>query len=636
MNLKSTLSKSFILALLLAFAGNSFAQVFWSEDFANGLPIGWTSQDLSTNGAVWTWCDSPANPPGPDCSPIFDDGINMQLPFAATSSANGFMTVNSDAFFAPVSNPHISVLTTTAIDCSSQPVVFIKFESHIGVFDLDADGNALFRVSTNGTDYVDFNPFEGLTTGVRWSENPTETIYDLTTIAGGASTVYLQWQWTGGWEYFWNLDDIILTSENPTKPNDMQVNSNWFAVAPNARTPKSQVETFGFLADVENVGSADQTNVELTVNIANAATPNTVIYTETLDYGTVLADSLVENVLFQGLGFTPSATAAEYIGEYVITSDSIDEDPSNNVLTFDFEVTDFLFAKDRGITRSILPAASNWDDTEPFSWAYGNFYHVVNGAGWWAKEAVFGLANAADIAGETILVKLYEWSDANADGNADPDERTVVGSNFYIIEGTEGTTEADLITLPLLDENTLEVGVSLVSGTDYLLMLEYAATDQTEVQFLASGEYNHGAQILRTQELDILNARYGSMLGVNDPLTAEPYSSLGFGFDLAPIARMVITDELSKVTTLSADNKVSVFPSPAKDYIDVNLELTTIQEEITLQVVDVTGKTLESRQISGVQNGLFRFEVSQLPAGSYFMNVNTTKGSRNVPFVVQR
>lgn len=635
MTFKSTLTKNLILAVLVAFAGNISAQTFWSVDFEGGLPTDWISEDLSTNGAVWTWCGDPLGGTG-DCSPIFDDQTNGQSPFQATSADNGFMTVNSDAFNAPVSNPHISQLTTTAIDCSAETAVYIKFESHIGVYDLDATGNALLRVSTNGTDYVDYDCFEGLTTGVRWSDNPEEVIFDLTDIAAGQATVYLQWQWTGAWEYFWNLDDIILTSENPTSPNDIQVNDNFFAIAPNAQTPISQIEAFGFLADVENVGLFDQPNVNLTITIEADAAPGTDIYTETLGYGTVMMDSIVENVLFPGIGFTPPSEIASYTGEYNITSDSMDADLSNNTLTFDFEITENVFAKDRGITRTITPAASNWDDGESWSWAYGNFYHVVNGTGWWANEAVFGIGNATpDIAGQTVFVTLYQWEDTNVDGNADPDERTPVGSNTYAILGTEGTTEADLITLPILDNNTLEPGVSLMDNTDYILMLEYSAVDQTQISFLASGDYDSGAQTLRTQELGV--ARYGSMLGVNDPLSSEPFSSAGFGTDIAPIARMTITDELmSSVATLSVDNKVNVFPSPASNYIDVALELTDVQREITIRVMDVSGKTIGQRQVNDVQNETYRFDVSTLPVGSYFLNLITPSGNRNVPFVVQR
>lgn len=619
--------------MLIAFAGNISAQVFWSEDFADGQPAGWTNEDVSADyNALWFYCEVPG---GAGCL----SGSFGQPDFSAPTVDNGFMLVNSDgaATSNHAANPHISQLTTDAIDCSGQSVVYANFITQIGTFELPASTNAILRVSTNLTDWTDFVIFPNMTAANNaWTESNFSAVANITDVAANEPVVYLQWQWSGGWDYFWKIDDVVLTTENPTPPNDIRVNSNFFAGAPNAQTPASQVEIFGFLADVENIGSADQTNVNLTVTVQDVAAPSVNVYEETLGYGTVASDSLVENVLFDAAGYEPPAMPAIYAGQYTITTDSVDSDLSNNVREFDFEVTENVFAKDRGVTRTVAPAESNWDDGESFSWAYGNFYHVVNGTGWWANEVVFGIGNAtAALAGQGVFITLYRWEDTNGDGNADPDERTPVGSNTYSITGNEAATEAGLITLPILDNSTLEQGVSLMDDTDYILMLEYNAVDQTLVSFLASGDYNYGAQILRTQELGM--ARYGSLLGVNDPLSSEPYSSVGFGPDIVPIARMVITDELiSSVATLSADNKVNVFPSPASDYIDVALGLTDVQNEVTIRVMDVTGNVIGERQVSNVQNDTYRFNVSALPVGSYFLNVNTQKGNRNVPFVVQR
>ncbi|MFT5262402.1 MAG: hypothetical protein ACI8YQ_001132 [Polaribacter sp.] len=641
MNFKSTLIKGFCLALMLAFTGSVSAQIFWSQDFADGFPTDWVSEDISANyDTEWLWCEGPVDPPTGDCSTIFAGAPNDQTVFQASTAANGFLTLNSDAAAGGnhANDPHISVLTTSLIDCSAQSVVWLKFESHIGCFELDQQDNAILRVSNDGSTWSEFTCYPGLTTTERWSDNPEDVIVNITDVAAGQDTVYLQLQWTAGWEYFWNIDDMILSTENPTAPNDMQVNSNFFAIAPNAQTPASQVETFGFLADVENVGSQAQTGVTLDVAIFDDVASGTAIYEETLLYPTILSDSIDENRLFNDPGFTPTGTPATYTGTYIISSDSVDTDLSNNMLTFDFEVTETVFAKDKGVTSIFGSAEGNWDDDENFSWAYGNHYHVVNGTGWWANEVVFGIGNATDdnVAGQTISIKLYEWDDANEDGNVDPDEKSAVGFNTYEIQGNEGTVEDDLITLPILDNFSLAQGVSLSDDTDYALVLEYAASDQTAISFLGSNEYDYSAQSLRTQELGA--GRYGSLLGVNDPLDDEIYTQGGFGGGAnVPIARLLITDELeSSITTLSADNKVNVFPSPAQDYIDVALDLTEVQSEITLSIVNIAGKTIGERQLSNVQENTYRFDLSILPVGSYFLNLRTADGARNVPFIIAR
>ncbi|MFT7450810.1 MAG: hypothetical protein ACI9VN_001531, partial [Patescibacteria group bacterium] len=85
-----------------------------------------------------------------------------------------------------------------------------------------------------------------------------------------------------------------------------------------------------------------------------------------------------------------------------------------------------------------------------------------------------------------------------------------------------------------------------------------------------------------------------------------------------------------------ADNKVNVFPSPAQDYIDVALDLTEVQSEITLSIVNIAGKTIGERQLSNVQENTYRFDLSILPVGSYFLNLRTADGARNVPFIIAR
>ncbi|MFK7809397.1 MAG: T9SS type A sorting domain-containing protein [Saprospiraceae bacterium] len=639
---KSTLIKNFTLAILLAMAGNIQAQVFWSEDFSGGFPAGWTSEDISANyDTEWTWCEGPTDPPPAGCSPIFSGAPNGQVPFQATTAENGFLTLNSDAVATDnhANDPHISVLTTDAIDCSAESVVWLKFETHIGAFELDPLSNAILRVSNNNMDWTEYTLFPGLTTTIRWSDNPFDAIVNISDVAANQSTVYLQLEWTAGWEYFWNVDDMILTTEDPTPPNNLRVMDNFFAGAPSARTPVSQVRTFGFLADIENQGSAPQPNTVLTVEIEDDANPGTVIFTDALSYGTTVADSLYENVPFEGAGFTPADMVATYTGTYTITSDSVDIDPSDNSLEFNFEITENLFASDRGVTSVFGSAVDNWEDGENYSWAYGNSYHVVNGDGWWADKVTFGIGNADEtgVEGKTIAVKLYEWDDADADGIAIPEERTEVGFNNYDITGDEGTGEGDLITIPLLGTLSLEPGVELDDDTDYIVMLEYNSLDQeTTISFVGSDEYDYGAQSLRMGLLG--EAASGTMLAVGHPLTSEDYSSGGFGGGAnTPIARLTIVDEMPTNTTeLASENVINVFPSPASNHIDVALDFTELQEELTFRIVDVTGKAISHRSVENAQKENYRFDVSTFPAGNYFLNVSTSLGNRSIPFTVAR
>ncbi|WP_395373119.1 DUF4397 domain-containing protein [Marinicella sp. W31] len=196
----------------------------FSEDFSDGsVPAGWNNQDTGpTTNALWTWCADPADDrTTAGCPRVWDDGLNQQLPFAASTSTNGFVTLDSD-FYGSID--HVSELTTPSIDLSDAVVATVNFESHIGVFTENADPNAVLRVSTDGgTAWTSFVVFPGLLTGnppvpgsVRWSFNPNISSIDISSIAAGESDVLLQWQWTGNFEYQWSLDDVsVVTASDP-------------------------------------------------------------------------------------------------------------------------------------------------------------------------------------------------------------------------------------------------------------------------------------------------------------------------------------------------------------------------------------------------------------------------------------
>jgi len=102
-------------------------------------------------------------------------------------------------------------LTSTAIDCTGQHDVHLKFWRWLGV-EQPAFDHAYVRVSNNGTNWTTV-----------W-ENTTEIAdydwvemdLDISEVADDQPTVYLRWTMgptDGGWRYCgWNVDDVSLTA----------------------------------------------------------------------------------------------------------------------------------------------------------------------------------------------------------------------------------------------------------------------------------------------------------------------------------------------------------------------------------------------------------------------------------------
>jgi len=631
MNKRNTIFyASLILVFCIGFLPkNSFAQVFWSEDFTDGIPADWGNVDLLDNNGEWTWCGDPTDVSGAGCPGVFIG----QTVFGATTAETGFVTVASDEIGSQ-GNTHVSELTTSAINCSTYSEVYITFESQIGIFVFPADNNVFLQVSTDSISWESLLIYPTLSgANTVWSANPEMTSFNLTELAAGESTVYLRWRWVAGWEYYWNLDDIKLYASNPAPPHDLRVNTNWFATAFNSKVPASQVENFGFMADVENVGSTDQTNASLNMKIVDNDNPSVNLYDLSINFDTIFVGELIENQLFPDQGFLPDPEPAVYTATYTVDADSMDANVSDNQITFGFEVTDFVFGKDSGLANATggAPNPDAWDLNEPYSWAYGNHYYVPNGDGMYATQASFALANANDpgIPGKQINIRLYKWiSDTSNPEFMDPDEREWIGSAIYTIGGNE--SPSDLITVPIytpINNNAIE----LEDGAAYVLMLEYAATDQNIIAFMITQDTDYAPAIYRSLELG--TPRYAGMIGIGEPLSSEPYSTFGFGRDIVPVAQLHISENPFTSTfddALDPDNKVLVYPNPADDFIQVDIDLVELHKTIDIEIMDPTGKVITTKTYNDFQKGQLQLNVKALAAGSYFLNVRSEKGQRTV------
>ncbi|MFZ2900986.1 MAG: T9SS type A sorting domain-containing protein [Saprospiraceae bacterium] len=638
--MKSTLH---FLALLLAIAVLPYTlpaqNVVWNEDFSDGsIPAGWTSQDASGNGGIWTWCDDPIDANGAGCVVNWADYQDQHGPFASATATNGFMVMDSDFLGGLANPPHIVRLTTAPIDCSSLSEVWVKSENLIGVWEYTTTDNAVLRVSTDGVNWTAYNLFDiapgmsGNEPGsIRWTLNPGFAVTDISAVAAGQSTVYLQWSWTGNYEYYWLLDDVVLYDADPTSlffaAHDMQVNNDFFAVAPNLIWPLEMVEPIGFLADISNQGLITQSNVSLNLTIED---PNgNVVFTEDLQYGSITPDSIAQNVPFAGT-FEP-AELGVYTGTYTVSADSTDLNPDNNSQVFEFLMSDTLFAKENGINLVTRPADDSWDVGEAWSWAYGNYYYVTNANDQVFKHVFFAIAAEASQAGENLSVNIYKWTDTNADEQADPGERTLAAQMLYTIEGDE--IGEDIIALPVT--TLLGETVALEDNTQYLVMVEYSTdVEGTTIEMGMSDAVDYGAMIFRTG-LDGA-PRYGSFLGINTPLDEEPYSSLGFGWDLVPAVSISFGEPSSVREEILLDASLSVFPNPANSQVTLGMHFHETMKNVTIQLFDINGKLLETRRMDNVKNQDVNFNAQSLTPGSYFMKVTTEKGTRTATFKVQR
>lgn len=276
------------------------------------------------------------------------------LNFLAPGAANGYLWANSDRGLssAPSSN-HLTRLTTLPIDCSEQGTVLFTMRSTIGVWANDASQYCKLRVSNDGLEWTDFSPFPCLTAGgditppcSRFSYNPQFVAVDITTVAANQPAVYLQLQWQGGWEYYWAIDDLALSS---VPENDLVLDFGYTVQVGGGyeygRIPQSQMPpSMEVGAQVVSFGSGTQTNVA--VNISLIDPDGGVVASTNSPIGTMYQN---DTVLVEAVFNLPDPMAVgRYTTQFTVGSDQseLDEDPANNHKHRYFEVTELLYSID--------------------------------------------------------------------------------------------------------------------------------------------------------------------------------------------------------------------------------------------------------------------------------------------------
>jgi hypothetical protein len=597
------------------FTSLSAQSVLLSEDFANGISAEWTNEDPSGNDAIWTWCNDPASGQGDGCPAIWDDQINQQMPFASATATNGFITVDSDG---AGNITHTSELTIPSLDFSAEDAVWIEFQTHIGVFTFAADANAILRVSSDGgTNWTAYEIFPGLTTSERWSANPEEVSIDISDAAAGEADVLIQWQWTGSFEYNWSIDDITIYDADPRPANDMRVN-NFHAVSPNFATPASQVTPFGFVADIENLGSLVQADATLSVTISDAGGE---VFSDELVYEMVGTDSVAENVFFNN-EFTPSMMPGAYTGQYELTLGETDASPENNVKDFSFIVTDTLFQRDSG---EDLGGTRPADDND---FSYGNVYYVANGENLFARYVTFGVSDITSAAGFAVSTLLFEWTgDTDGDGLAAGDELNgPIAFNSYAIDGTE---ESDLVTIPVdIDGNF----PALQDDTYYIIVVQFAPDDDDSDLFLSTtSNIDYAASQFYQDSVGNRAIPYVAL----DVSNVGEFSLTGFGLDNIPVVRLSVGMATNNTIAQLPENSLTVMPSPANTQFQAIVNLEKMAQEATATLFSANGQVVETRNLSSVQQTTLDYNVSNLPAGNYYLRLQTEQGIRTLPVAVQ-
>jgi len=407
-------------------ASNNFTEksLIWHEEFADGLPEGWQSENV--NGFC-SFTHTYQGPQGP-----FSIGMP---PLASLTAQNGFMILDSD--LCSSQNPDGLLtnawLQSPAIDISGADNVMLSFQHSFRYCCTPDQTLILAEISTDGTTWTSFDVRNGLGPN-NTSPNPVFQAIDITHLTAGNEQVWVRFRKTGASHYWWMIDDVMLVSfvDNDLEIVDYHLPTEYSII------PNSQFVPFQLGAKVRNSGGKTQNDVEFSVSV-NEFLVDTM-WNKASMAPTEIADFyMVEDFVAPGRG--------SYEIAWRVSQEEDDMKPENNEVSFTFAITDSVYSL---TGRDFLMG-------EP----------VVSD-----PEVVLGLANRYDVIHSSQLTSVSVAIDPESTAGA-----IVQGKVFSLTDGiftevaatNEYTlTEEDLVsdeeqtmiwlTLPVAEETLLEPG----------------------------------------------------------------------------------------------------------------------------------------------------------------------------------
>lgn len=469
--------------------------------------------------------------------------------------------------------------------------------------------------------------------------------------------------------YYLSIDDVVLKEESTP---DLYTSPSWAAGAINYGTPFSQVQPMPLLVDVFNQSGVTAYNSTLTANIYDLNTAERVFTTQmefdSIRYGRfetgevdVNGDPIVEgdaeNKVF-GATFTPEAEPGkEYLLEYIIFNQD-DLNHANDTVTTSFAITDSIFMK--VIPPNDLPdtprylSFNRFGATDPIK-SYGTQFYVEESTSPDDRqgyiEAVrlgFGPESGQDGQFTTgaAHLEIFSWVDIDDNGIILPTEEgtpeiTLLGSaRVNLTSSTDPEEMRDIVLVPETDEGSL---IPLTDDTEYIALLTFRPFDEAENYriYYNSSEVNRQFYDQPASyaygEIGI-KTRKGSVGRVTSDWETRNEgeifkNSWGTFFINPHISDLKFEVDVNEIN----DNlNVQVYPTLANDNVTVEFNLDELSSSVVTDIVDMNGKAVYINKFYNVQTSQETLNVSNLPAGSYIVNIRTDNGMTSKKITVIR
>lgn len=598
--------------------------------FDGGLN-GWTAQNCTTDNSgdvvevlSWEWYENPV-----------EDWFGSQMTsYSRCNGAAGYDATRWNIDNGDLSEPdfypdHHCELVSPVIDLSDAGPVSLQFwQVNFSLNGNDNPGDPVSRIfiSTDGGmtfgDPISVETNNILTADqTNWANGELRR-YFLPDLAG-ESQVVLRFEFHGDF-YAWYIDDVYFIE---TPDNSLTINEDVYGAAPSYLTPVSLVDPVLGIGEVSNTGLQTQPNTRVDIEYSGPVTGSAQV-----DLGDLASDSTSFDCADQL--FQPTEVG-RYLAEMTADSDSTDFDYSDNSVTFQFEVTDSIWAKDAGeVNGSIRPGGN----PAPSAFIWGAAYTVnENYSGTdmiYGAEFGFQLEDSIDGSTQFVSYEILEWDDSNQDGTVQQNERIALNGGMnggFIQFNYRDGIDGELNTYNFEEETTIDP-IPLEAGKTYIIAVYW----QNEERYLQMLGYNGldylGMRVAYDECTNV--ARYHDVIGVGQADITGDWSTGGWTSGTAPVMRLITKPLPVSNEEITQDYSFNLYPNPAQSVVNLDLEFENTVENLEVSITGISGKIMDVRQLDRVQNTQVQINVDNYATGVYFAKIRTDEGIATQRFVV--
>jgi len=495
--------------------------VLLSEDFEDGAttfpPTDWTTQSHaeSTGAEEWNAYHH-----------YFDNNPETE------ANARNIATIR----YVTATNHLDEWLITPSISIPATGIYDLEFDwlsSYYWHFDPNNNGDITIEISTDGGTSWDTPIWQEdvqadvEASGTEW---PWETYewnharIDISAYLG--QDIMIAFHFVGLDAAFFDLDDVVVKERLVNDINILSPVAHFFYTNGGAYSKIPQEQNMGGLygAVVKNIGTDEQTNITLNVDVNNG-TESVYNVTSTETLASLVGSSHDTIMMNNDSGFVAPAVG-NYQAVVTVLQEQGDEDLLNNSDTAYVEITEHVFARHYNTDYSF--GLANWDGSVNGDF-FGSDFHFIN------PDTVYGVRvfiSEYSSGSGTLIAKIY-----------DGDRNEIASSDDYDIAESDF---GNYVVIPFLD----------LTGDDLVIEGDIDYTVGVEIHSLPDTLYLGGDDTTPYQYLDIS--------------TSIRINGEWFFTDVQPGIELLMHGWQMSINDKPLASSISVYPNPSTGIVNIS------------------------------------------------------------------